>query len=94
MTHKNLRISTATGYRRTKKHLKHTLVATTWNVHIYSRSEAAGGDQRIYRSRPQSTGQLRVTLDGFAHLVDRKLHLLAKALKLYDITVAAIQETK
>ena len=44
-THTNRRTPTITLYRRTRMHLRHTLVATTWNA--CTLVEAAGGNRRI-----------------------------------------------
>ena len=67
-----------------KRLSKWTLTTATWNVR--SLVERAGGDQRICRSRPQQT-----TGEG---IVDRKVDLMAKELRRYGVSVAAIQETK
>ena len=70
--------------RSHKRLSKWTLTTATWNVR--SLVERAGGDQRICRSRPQQT-----TGEG---IVDRKVDLMAKELRRYGVSVAAIQETK
>lgn len=62
------------------------IVAATWNVR--SLVERAGGDRRTCRSRPE--GQAQQGLDA----VDRKLDLMMKELQRYQVSVAAVQETK
>ena len=62
------------------------IVAATWNVR--SLVERAGCDRRICRSRPE--GQAQQGLDA----VDRKLDLTMKELRRYQVSVAAVQETK
>ena len=57
--------------------------------------ESTGGDRRICRSRPQHVSQDTAPSDmTTSHYVDRKLDLLVKELKRYQVSVAAIQETK
>ena len=79
--------------RRGKVHSRQDIVVATWNVRTLV--EDAGGDRRICRSRPQSRADRRNSPQKPGpHLVNRKLDFLARELKRYGMSIAAIQETK
>ena len=79
--------------RRGKVHSRQYIVVATWNV--CTLVEDAGGDRRICRSRPQSRVDRRNSPQKPGpHLVNRKLDFLARDLKRYGVSIAAIQETK
>ena len=79
---------------KTRIHARRTLIAALWNVRTLV--ESAGGDRRVSRSRPQSTGPGASQSSEAVrqHLVDRKLDIFVKELKCYGVSVAAVQETK
>lgn len=54
--------------------------------------ESTGDDPRICRVRP--TAKSCHLLSGGLHYVDRKLDLLVKELKKFDVAITGIQETK
>ena len=55
--------------------------------------ESAGGHRRICRSRPQSSAAATDNTNN-PYLVDCKLDLLVKELRQYNISIAAVKETK
>ena len=76
---------------KTRTHARRTLIAASWNVRTLV--ESAGGDRRVSRSRPQSTGPgVSQSIEAVSqHSVDRKLDLSVKELKRYGVSVAAVQ---
>ena len=80
--------------KRAQINKRRSLITASWNVRTLV--ENTGGDRRICRSRPQHVRQDTVPSDMTTghHCVDRKLDLLVKELKQYQVSVAAIQETK
>ena len=68
---------------RRKRLGRRALLLATWNVR--SLVESYGGDARICRSRQSPEN---------CATVDRKLDLLVRELRRYDVSVAAVRETK
>ena len=78
--------------RKMAIHNRRVISIASWNVRTLV--ESAGGDRRVCRSRPQPSARVSDNTTNDPHLVDRKLDLLVKELKRYNISITAVQETK
>ena len=80
------------GARKIAIHNRRVISIASWNVRTLV--ERAGGDRWICRSRPQPSAAVSDNNTNDPHLVERKLDLLVKEPKRYNISITAVQETK
>ena len=79
-----------TLYQQTRKHRRDSrkvLAVATWNVRSLQSLVESTGDERICRKHLQGARAIHNT-------VERKLDLLVRELRRYQVSVAGIQETK